>query len=78
MTTFDPETQTFISPVQNATNQYVATSWAEMSGFSVLRDFINNAFGRQTQKPFAQKDKWESRVDGEQEKQFDEDDDSLS
>jgi hypothetical protein len=65
MTTFDPETQTFVSPVKNGTNQYVATSWAEMSGFNVLRDFLNNAFGRQTQKPFAQKDKWESRVDGE-------------
>ena len=77
-TTFDPETQTFVSPVKNGTNQYVATNWADMSGFSVLRDFINNAFGRQSQKPFGQKDKWESRVGGEQEKQFDEDDDSLS
>jgi hypothetical protein len=66
MTTFDPETQTFVTPGSGGngtTQQYVApsTSWAEMSGFSVLRDFINNALGRQSQKPFAQKDKWQSR-----------------
>ena len=77
MTTFDPETQTF--QLQNGTNQYTAaTSWAEMSGFSVLRDFINNALGRQSQRPFGQKDKWESRLNGETEKIFDEEDDSLS
>jgi hypothetical protein len=49
-----------------------------MSGFSVLRDFMNNALGRQSQRPFGQKDKWESRLNGETEKQFDEEDDSLS
>jgi hypothetical protein len=46
MTTFDPETQTFVT--QGNGTQIVApsSSWAEMSGFSVLRDFINNALGR--------------------------------
>jgi hypothetical protein len=48
MTTFDPETQQFVQTNGTITPQ----TWAEMSGYTVLRDFINNAMGKSS-KPFS-------------------------
>lgn len=48
MTTFDPETQSFVTASNGTQIIAPSTSWAEMSGFTVLRDFINNALGRKS------------------------------
>ena len=75
MTTFDPETQSFVTASNGTQIIAPSTSWAEMSGFTVLRDFINNALGRKTQRPFGQKDE---KASSSESKEWDEDDDSLS